>query len=402
VVRGLHAGIPVVAPSAQLGKRRDSRWVDFVKVFDVVDAGFREWIFSLFGLMPIAVGVIILAFRRIIRAAGVPDLEFKGFLSWPSRAFPFAFIGFGILWAAVTFFPMYAEYQSHKELAQQNRCRVVEGPVQNFVPMPYGGHAQESFSVAGVPFRHSDFNITGGFNNTSSHGGPVSGDSYVRICSDPAGNVILRLEIRDFKGELRDYSKADIFPPTVPGDFQSIDRAPPPDDMPWYGSLAPLFFLLDFLVIRALYVPYLCTFFRLRTTTVRDVVIPASLIRGEKIKLRNNMIYWDASTGAIWLRPRGMNLFRAPFMAGRLNTDAGGKSITGTEILFSSGFPFVMAWLLWSIYQASPPRDPEAEPVLVVGIFAVYMLVAGFIILRDLRSRMAQLIEDAVSEIKSM
>jgi hypothetical protein len=47
-----------------------------------------------------------------------------------------------------------------------------------------------------VSLRYSGFTITDDFNDTSSHGDPLKGDSYVRICYDPSGNVILYLEIR--------------------------------------------------------------------------------------------------------------------------------------------------------------------------------------------------------------
>jgi hypothetical protein len=118
------------------------------------------------------------------------------------------------------------------------------------------------------------------------------------------------------------------------------------------------------------------------------------------------VIYWDAGTQAIWLRPRGGNLFKALFMAGRLNADASGRSITATQILFSSGFPFIVALLLWTIYQAISAARPAGsaglEPVLVVGTFAVIILVAGIIKLRRLRSRMAELIDDAVCDIRDM
>ena len=72
--------------------------------------------------------------------------------------------------------------------------------------MPYAGHASESFSVSGVDFRYSDFNVTDAFNNAASHGGPINANSYVRICYDPQDNAILRLEIRGFEGEVKDYA----------------------------------------------------------------------------------------------------------------------------------------------------------------------------------------------------
>ncbi|MBX9769509.1 MAG: hypothetical protein K2X47_19690 [Bdellovibrionales bacterium] len=54
----------------------------------------------------------------------------------------------------------------------------------------------ESFMVSGVRFQYSDYVVTDGFNQTASHGGPISKGAYVRICYDPKGNHILRLEIR--------------------------------------------------------------------------------------------------------------------------------------------------------------------------------------------------------------
>jgi len=77
---------------------------------------------------------------------------------------------------------------------------MVEGPVERFKPMPRAGHAMESFSVQGVEFRYSDFVVTGAFNNTAAYGGPVSEGKYARICYDPAGNAILRLEIGEASG----------------------------------------------------------------------------------------------------------------------------------------------------------------------------------------------------------
>src|SRR5712672_2359817 len=152
---------------------------NFVKVFDIVDSGFRNWTFSAFGLIFVVVGIIIFVFPRIIKAIGIPNLNFE---SKSRTFFRYSFLGFAILWTAGTFFATYSVHLRHKALAEQNRCRVVEGTVEHFVPMPHSGHAQESFSVAGVPFRYSDFTITDGFNNTSSHGGPIRSNSYVRIC----------------------------------------------------------------------------------------------------------------------------------------------------------------------------------------------------------------------------
>jgi hypothetical protein len=369
----------------------------FVKIFDVLDSGF-DWTGPEFGLMFVAIGLVIFAFPRIIRAAGIPYLNVQaGF----QKFFRYAFLGFAILWTAIVFFGTCSAYLRHKALARD--CPVVEGPVEHFIPMPYAGHASESFFVRGVPFRYSDFSITGGFNNTSSHGGPINGASYVRICYDPKGNVILRLEIRDFKGELKDYAKAQsVF--AKPADVPNVRRSN--IDVPWDSNFFLVLYILDVIAICTLYLPYLRTFFRVRTATVRDAAIPGALEPGRKIKLRNSMIYWETEARRVWLRPRGFNLIQIPLMVATLDTDAGGKLITGYQTRFSSGFPLVMAFFLWTAYRlfsATMPVDAKfLSPAQFIGVAAVFFLIAGFLNLRILRSRMDRLVEDALSEFKEM
>jgi hypothetical protein len=182
----------------------------FVKVFDVLDAGYRNWFFPAFGLIFVVWGTGILAFPNLTRAVGTPFLNVS---SKPRAISRYGFVTFALLWTAVALYATLSEHLRHRRMLLEDGCRIVEGPVQHFIPMPHSGHATESFSVAGVPFRYSDFTVTDGFNNTASHGGPVSAGSYVRICYDPTDNAILRLEIRDYKGLPPDYlTLPDIFP----------------------------------------------------------------------------------------------------------------------------------------------------------------------------------------------
>jgi hypothetical protein len=60
--------------------------------------------------------------------------------------------------------------------------------------MPAGGHDDESFDVNGRHFHYSDYEVSAGFHNTSSHGGPLYEGAYVRIWC--LGNDIARLELR--------------------------------------------------------------------------------------------------------------------------------------------------------------------------------------------------------------
>ena len=70
---------------------------------------------------------------------------------------------------AVTF-PQY--YQLRKKYRAQ-QYSVVEGIVENFKPMPYEGHENETFTVNGIRFEYSDYAVSPAFNQTSSHGGPI-------------------------------------------------------------------------------------------------------------------------------------------------------------------------------------------------------------------------------------
>ena len=132
----------------------------FVKVFDVLDSGYKDWSFAAFGLIFVVAGAVVAAFPTIIKAVGIPFLENQSRLRKISR---YAMLAFAVLWTVVAFSATYTQYLRHKSLAQQRSCRVVEGPVERFVPMPYTGHAVESFFVSGVPFEYSDFIVTDGF-----------------------------------------------------------------------------------------------------------------------------------------------------------------------------------------------------------------------------------------------
>jgi len=59
---------------------------------------------------------------------------------------------------------------------------IVEGYVENFDPMPYSGHAVESFEINGIYFSYSDYTARQGYHNAKSHGGVISGNGqYLKI-----------------------------------------------------------------------------------------------------------------------------------------------------------------------------------------------------------------------------
>lgn len=152
-------------------------------VFDARDQGIRPWEGPGFGLLFVAIGACWLTYRR----------------AWPvarnrfDAAFPYVWTGFAVLWTLAVSAVVMHDYLALVNALEEGRYDVVEGPVEQFVPMPKEGHTSERFVVDGRRYSYSDFEITTAFNNTSSHGGPIRQGLRVRIF-DVNGNIA-RLEV---------------------------------------------------------------------------------------------------------------------------------------------------------------------------------------------------------------
>jgi len=160
-------------------------------VFDAAASGCKSWPFAAAGLLFVAIGVVLVVLARAFRS------RLRKRAAW----FAYFFLVFAGLWTVVAFASTHGEYAKVRDALLRGRAEVVEGRVEDFSPMPYSGHATEHFTVCGVPFAYSDYVITAGFNQTSSHGGPVRAGSWVRITH--VGSIIARLEIaRDAPGAM--------------------------------------------------------------------------------------------------------------------------------------------------------------------------------------------------------
>ena len=147
--------------------------------YDVNQAGVDASGFLTFG-MGIAVMVVLYAALRY--EGPVPKLFF---VIWT-----ILWLGIGIPSA----WNVYHKQQMCRDTLAAGTYAVVEGKVENFKPMPKTGHSQESFTVNGVRFLYSDYDVSqGGFNNTASHGGPIRSGLPVRIAYQ--NGRILRLEV---------------------------------------------------------------------------------------------------------------------------------------------------------------------------------------------------------------
>lgn len=154
--------------------------MDYQIVFDVAQGGFTKWPFAVSGIPFVVLGIGLVYFRHRLP-------------SRTSKFFPFAFLGFAIVWTLFAFLITAGGYSKLATALREGRCEVTEGVVSAFHPMPYGGHEMEWFEVNDKRFEYSDFVVTAGFNNTASHGGPIYEGLQVRI--HHIGNDIARLEV---------------------------------------------------------------------------------------------------------------------------------------------------------------------------------------------------------------
>ena len=169
----------------------DMNELDFVRAYDVLNESGIDWLPLVPPSMFLVVGLYLLRNRHLLRSIENRDRY---------RIFPYVMPTFGALFLVSLLLAMGYERYRYTTLARDQTCMHVEGFVTNFVPMPWGGHAEESFRVGNVDFSYSDYEISGAFHQSESHGGPVHANIYVRICFDPGNNKILQLDVRKSHG----------------------------------------------------------------------------------------------------------------------------------------------------------------------------------------------------------
>jgi polyferredoxin len=164
--------------------------VTYNVVFDITSAGYRTWSFAAFGLIFVAIGAILVTLAVWRKA-----LPFPWWSKRPtaSKVFAFFFFSFAVVWTVSAFLSTYHDYSTLTTALKNGNAHVIEGLVTNFQPMPVTGHAMERFCVSVVCFEYSDYVVTSGFNNTSSHGGPIREGLPIRVTY--FGNAILKLEV---------------------------------------------------------------------------------------------------------------------------------------------------------------------------------------------------------------
>ena len=160
-------------------------------VFDIKYEGFWSLAFILPGVLFILISVIGIKNKDKLISRNFHVLGKPATKKSLNVSLGFVLM-FSVFWTVLVGYGLATKLYSLLSRYEQGKYDVVEGLVQNFEPMPYAGHKSESFTVKGVKFSYSNYSVTSGFNNATSHGGPISEGLQVRISY--IRNTILKLE----------------------------------------------------------------------------------------------------------------------------------------------------------------------------------------------------------------
>ena len=167
--------------------------MDYELVYDAALVIRGTWSIAIYGLWFVILGMCLLALSY------VRERYFRRKAFGYHKGFARFFFGFALIWMLITSLATWHQNYETASASRSNECTIVEGHFSDFRPMPVGGGSYESYSVQGVQFAYSDFETTGGYNITVSHGGRITKGTHVRICyvfrSRTQSNIIVRVEI---------------------------------------------------------------------------------------------------------------------------------------------------------------------------------------------------------------
>jgi hypothetical protein len=161
-------------------------------IFDVSHVGYQSGYFPAFGLIFLAIGLVLISVNRSRAKAGLPPISSRS--GRPAKWFPYFILIFSSVWISLAFSLTYFPYRDLRSAHERGDCRIVQGQILNFRPGgEERGQTEESFDVAGVHFAYSPYTANAGFNQSVVKGGPLKPGAQVRI--HEFGGQIARLEI---------------------------------------------------------------------------------------------------------------------------------------------------------------------------------------------------------------
>ena len=151
--------------------------------------------FDLFLLIPVVMMIFILFFPKILKATSeekYTQVSYKVVKIFCACAFSFV-----LIFTSIVSLSQIDMYKNVVGAYKTGDYEIIEGYVQNFIPMPYEGHSDESFEINGVKFAYSNYSIQSGYNNAKSHGGVIKGDGQhlkIGYVSYNNENIIVYIE----------------------------------------------------------------------------------------------------------------------------------------------------------------------------------------------------------------
>lgn len=148
--------------------------------------------------------IVFLGIIIIPRLTYDPVKTFKGMNSSAIKKVPnykllviagiFVFVGIGFILQNLL--------EMHRKVIipyTKGQYEIVEGYVQNFIPMPPEGHSLEMFDIGDVHFEYSDNLVVVGYNTTKYNGGVIRGNGqYLKVgyvyFNKSYGNIIVYIE----------------------------------------------------------------------------------------------------------------------------------------------------------------------------------------------------------------
>lgn len=162
--------------------------MEFETVFDLAEAGYKNWWFPAAALLPLLAGAVMAFAPKL-----TPRLMGAHVRGRLVRFFGMIFFVFAAAWTALAFMNTWNDYRHHRDVLARGEHRTVEGVVENFRPLAAHGYGAESFEVKGVRFQYAPSALSPGYNRAAADGGAIANGVHVRIAY--VGLAILRLEI---------------------------------------------------------------------------------------------------------------------------------------------------------------------------------------------------------------
>lgn len=165
-----------------------------------VSTGYGDIALSM--LLPL---VMLVGIGLVIRMLNRPTTDAQVLLTFGSRRRPrwFLYLG-GAFVVGCMLVMLHGQLTMHRAVVgawQRGEYAIVEGSVENFVPRPAEGHANESFDIGDVHFEYSDDRFSAGYHTLKVNGGVIRGNGQkLRIgyvWYESYGNVIVSIEEMD-------------------------------------------------------------------------------------------------------------------------------------------------------------------------------------------------------------